>query len=68
MADFFCFTCRTHKPIEHRAPGCTHRAICNACDAIRARRVAKPSKPSTASQVRAGQRVLFTHLRRIGEL
>lgn len=69
MPDFFCFTCRKHKPVAQRAPSASPlRGICKACDAVRARRVAKPSKPSSARQIRAGQRVIFTHLQRLGEL
>ena len=69
MSEFFCFTCRRHKPIAQRAPGATsHRAICKSCDVIRTRNKAKPSKPSSATQIRAGQRVIFNHLRNIGEL
>lgn len=69
MPDFFCFTCGRHKPDTQRAPDATsRRAICKSCDGVRARRAAKPGKPSSATQIRAGHRVIFNHLRNIGEL
>jgi hypothetical protein len=69
MAEFFCFTCVRHKPEDQRAPSATpSRSICKSCDLIRARNKAKPRKASSANQIRAGQRVLFTHLRRLGEI
>jgi hypothetical protein len=71
MATFFCFTCSRHKPEGSRQPGMTgKKAICIPCNERRKVYVAASDKSPQrgVKHTKAGQRVIFTHLRNIGEL